>query len=101
MQGEQGHQENNAAFLSTLPAGSGERRLALAALAVSALIFAAAAPFAKTPLAPYPAFLPLYQSALVVCDLVTALLLFGQFTIVRSRGLLLLASAYLFSGFMA
>ncbi len=88
-------------FLSTLPAEPGERRLALAVVAISALIFLAAVPFAKQPLAPLPAFIPIYQSALVVNDLITAVLLFGQFSILRLRGLLLLASGYLFTAFMA
>jgi signal transduction histidine kinase len=88
-------------FLSTLPAGRAERRRALAVVLVSAAIFLAVAPFAKVQLAPLPAFIPVYQSALVINDLITAALLFGQFGILRSRALLLLASAYLFSAFMA
>src|SRR6185436_9290361 len=59
----------------------------------------ALAPFAKTPLAPVPAFIPIYQSALVFSDLLTALLLFNQHRILRSRALL--ARAYLFTGFLA
>jgi len=88
-------------FLSTQPADEGERRLAFVVVAVSLLIFAAAAPFAKRPLAQVPAFLPLYQSALVVSDFITAVLLFGQFRILRWNALLLLAAAYLFSALMA
>jgi signal transduction histidine kinase len=89
------------AFLSTLPAPRGQRRLALVVVLISLAIFLAAAPFAKLPLAPVPAFLPIYQSSLVICDLITAVLLFGQFRVLRSRALLLLVSAYLFSAFMA
>ena len=88
-------------FLSTLPAGRSERRLALAVVLVSTVIFLVAAPFAKAPLPAVPAFLPIYQSALVVTDLITAVLLFGQFGILRSRALLVLASGYLFSALMA
>ena len=88
-------------FLSTLPAESGDRKLALLFIVVSVLAFAALAPFAKTPLAPVPAFIPLYQSALVVGDLLTALLLLGQYRILRSRALLFLGSAYLFTGCIA
>ncbi|HYL23184.1 MAG TPA: response regulator [Burkholderiales bacterium] len=91
----------NTAFLSTLPAEKGQRRLALVAVLLSGAIFVCAAPFAKQPLAPLPAFLPVYQSALVINDVITCVLLFGLFSIVRSRGLLLLASAYLFSALMA
>lgn len=89
------------AFLSTSPAGRNERRLALIAVLVSAAVFLAAAPFAKVPLPQVAAFIPAYQSALVVNDLITAVLLFGQFSIVRSRALLVLASGYLLSAFMA
>jgi signal transduction histidine kinase len=70
-------------------------------LAVSAVLFAAAVPFAKTPLPALPAFIPVYQSAMIVCDLITAVLLLGQFRIGHSRAILLLASGYLFTGLMA
>ena len=93
--------DEHRAFLSTLPAGRGERRLALGAVLVSFGVFVAAAPFAKVPLPPVWAFIPVYQSALVVNDLITAILLFGQFGILRSRALLALASGYLFTACMA
>ena len=88
-------------FLSTLPAGRRERRAAVAIVAVSAAIFAAIAPFAKTPLAPVWAFIPAYESAFAVNDLITAVLLFGQFGFLRSRALLVLAGGYLFATFIA
>jgi len=87
-------------FLSTLPAGARERRLALLVVAVSAVIFVAAVPFAKVPLTPVWAFIPVYESALVVNDLVTAVLLFGQSSFLKSRALLVLASGYLFTAFI-
>ena len=87
-------------FLSTLPAGARERRLALLVVAVSAAIFVAAVPFAKVPLTPVWAFIPIYESTLVVNDLVTAVLLFGQFSFLKSRALLVLASGYLFTSFI-
>jgi signal transduction histidine kinase/CheY-like chemotaxis protein len=88
-------------FLSTVEPTPGARRAALAVAAVAAIVFLGLAPFAKEPLAPVPAFLPVYQSALVTCDLVTAMMLWGQFAILRWRALLLLVAAYLFSAFMA
>ena len=87
-------------FLSTLPAGRGGTRLAVAVVLVSVAVFLAAAPFAKLQLAPVPAFIPALASALVVNDLITAVLLFGQFAYVRSRALLVLACGYLFTTFM-
>jgi hypothetical protein len=68
---------------------------------VSIAIFVALAPFAKVALAPVPGFIPAYQSALAINDLITAVLLFGQFDIVRSRALLALATGYVFTAFLA
>lgn len=93
--------EKRQVFLSTLPAGRGERRFALVVVLVSAAVFIIAVPTAKRPLAPVWAFIPVYQSALVVNDLITAVLLFGQFAILRSRALLVLAGGYLFTALMA
>jgi signal transduction histidine kinase len=87
--------------LSMQPATRGERRLAVAVVLVSLAIFAAAAPFARTPLVKLPGFIPVYEAALVVCDLITAALLFGQFAILRTNALLLLACGFLFTAFMA
>ena len=88
--------ERCRAFLSTAPAGRGEKRLALAVVLVSVIVFAMAAPFARSPLAPVPAFIPAYEAALAINDLITAVLLFGQFAQLRSRALLALAAGYLF-----
>ena len=93
--------ERETAFLSTLPPGRRERRLAVGVLVVSLIVFLAAAPFAKLPLHPVWAFIPAYESAVALNDLLTAALLYGQFAILRSRGLLWLASGYLFSSLMA
>ena len=87
-------------FLSTLPARRHNRQVALTVVAVSAVLFGALAPFAKVPLSPIWAFIPVYGSALAVIDLMTAVLLFGQFSFLRSRALLVLASAYLFTTFI-
>jgi PAS domain S-box-containing protein len=88
-------------FLSTMPATRGDRRAALAVVGVSAVLFACAVPFAGVPLNPVPAFVASYQSALAINDLITAVLLFSQFAISRSRALLLLASGYLFTAMAA
>src|SRR5438034_6144843 len=87
-------------FLSTLPAGRGERRLALTVVLVSTAIFLAPVPFARMRLAQISAFIPIYESALVINDLITAGLLFGQFSFLRSRALCVLASGYLFTALM-
>jgi signal transduction histidine kinase len=67
----------------------------------SLVAFLAIAPFARQPLMPVPAFVPVYQSALAINELITALLLIAQFSVLRSRGLLVLAAGYLFTALMA
>jgi len=88
------------AFLSTLPASRQQRRLALAVISISLVTFLVCIPFARVQLSPIWAFIPIYESALFVNDLITASLLFVQFSILRSRGLLALACAYLFAAIM-
>src|SRR6202043_1280557 len=44
--------------------------------------------------------IPSYESALAINDLITAVLLFAQFSILRSRALLVLACGYLFTAAM-
>jgi len=87
--------------LALIPATRAERRLAFAVIGVSAIAFGALAPFATRPLAPVPVFIPTYQTALIVADFVTALLLFGQFRFLRLPSLLVLACGYLFTGSIA
>jgi PAS domain S-box-containing protein len=89
--------DSRLVYLSTARPERREWRLAGTVIVVSLLAFAVAARFAKMPLAQLPAFIPIYESALVVSDFVTAVLLFGQFGILRSRALLVLAGAYLFT----
>jgi diguanylate cyclase (GGDEF)-like protein len=87
-------------FLSTMPVGPGQRRLALAVAAVATVLFLASAPFAKIQLERVDAFIPAYETALITFDLITAVLLFGQFAFLRSRAVLVLASGYLFTSTM-
>jgi PAS domain S-box-containing protein len=84
-------------FLSTRTATRRDDMLALAVVGVSSLLFALAVPFAGMPLTPIPAFVASCQSALAITGLITAILLFSQFAIVRSWAMLLLASGYLFA----
>jgi signal transduction histidine kinase/ActR/RegA family two-component response regulator len=86
---------------SLMPAGPHDRRVAYAVLALSVAVFLASLPFAKVMLAPVPAFIPGYQAAFVVNDLITATLLFGQFRVSRSRCLYVLANGYVFTAVMA
>ena len=87
-------------LLSTVPAERAERRLALAVALLSLVAFIAAVPFARVPMARVWAFIPIYESMLLISDLVTAILLFAQYTMSRSRALLVLAGGYLFTALM-
>jgi diguanylate cyclase (GGDEF)-like protein len=93
--------EERTDFLSSLPAGRRQRRFAFGVIAVSTVIFLVLVPFAKVPLWPVPAFIPIYQSALFVNDMVTAVFLLGQRQLSRSHGLSLLAGGYLFTALMS
>jgi PAS domain S-box-containing protein len=93
--------DDTLTFLSRLPARPIDWRLALAVTAASVLIFALTVPFAKVQLPVIWAFIPTYQAALATNDLITAVLLYAQFGLLRSRALLLLAAGYLFTALMA
>ncbi|KQV59189.1 hypothetical protein ASC95_28160 [Pelomonas sp. Root1217] len=93
--------QTRPAFLLDQPAGPRERRHALIVALLSVAVFAALLPFAKHKLAAVPAFIPIYESALVLTDLITAVLLFGQYRILRSQALLVLGCGYLFTAAMA
>jgi len=83
--------------LVDLPAGRSQRQAALficVALLVSAAV---AAPFASVPLGHLDAFIPISQTLIFVNDLITSALLIAQFSIVRWRAILVLASGYLFT----
>lgn len=85
------------ASLANEPAGHREHIAAGVTVLVSVVLFMAAAPFAAVALEPFPAFISIYVTALVIFDLITAVLLFGQYRALGSRGLLVLGGAYLFT----
>ena len=89
--------DDGGAFLSSASAGYSEWRLFLTIVAISAILFSICISYVRLRLTPYPAFVAVYDSVLMVTDLITSVILFGQFNILRSRALLLLASGYLFT----
>ncbi|HEX4585676.1 MAG TPA: MASE4 domain-containing protein [Burkholderiaceae bacterium] len=93
--------QDSLVFISTLPANRGHERLARGVLLASALAFLVIAPFAQISLPAIWAFIPAYEAASAVNDLMTAVLLFGQAAILKSTALLLLASGYLLAALMA
>jgi len=87
-------------LLATLPPSRGQIRLALGLILVLLVVFVVTIPFAKIQLPNFPIFIPVLQTAILISDLTTSALLFAQFTVVRNRALLVLASGYLFTGLM-
>ncbi len=87
--------------LITEPPSQSERRFATVAITASLILFVALAPFANLSTGRVELFLPIYESALAMCDLMTCVILLGQFGIARSGALLILAGGYLFSALMA
>ncbi len=93
-----GAADDHPLLLTTLPPSDGQRRLAFAIIAAFTVVFAVTVPFAHAPLPRLNAWIPSAATALVINDLITAALLFSQFSIARQRALLVLATSYLFSG---
>ena len=88
-------------FLVSTTAQRSDWRLPLWSVGISTVLFLIFLPFAKEQLAPMPAFIAGYQSALIIIDIITAVLLFAQFNILGLFALLPLAIGYLFAACMA
>jgi signal transduction histidine kinase len=90
-----------APWLSDLPPTAFQTWSAVAVAAVVLIAFIIIAPFAGMPLRTLNIFFPLLDAVVFVTDLITAVLLFSQFSIAGSRRLLALANGYFFSGLIA
>ena len=87
--------------LSSLPPSRAQKRLALAVVVSMLVTFlVASGPLSHIEPPRVAAFVPAYTMALVFSDLITAILLFSQFSIFRTRALLAIASGYLFTALM-
>jgi PAS domain S-box-containing protein len=84
--------------ISSLSPSQAQKRLALGVvLALLVAFFVTAWPLSTIQPGRIDAFVPAYAMALFVIDSITAVLLFAQFSILRSRALLVIASGYLFT----
>lgn len=84
--------------LSSLPPSRAQERLSLAVvLALLVAYVIAAGPLSTIHPPRIDTFVPVYSTVLVVIDLITAVVLFAQFSILRSLAVLALASGYLFT----
>lgn len=78
-----------------------QRRLAVVVVCILLAYSAAAVPLAEIQGPTWPNLLGVYQTAVVIGDLMTAILLFFQFQQFRGRALLVLSSGYLFTAVIA
>jgi signal transduction histidine kinase len=89
--------EDPVISLVNQPATPKLRRLVLA---LAGFLFAGifiSAPFATLPQRRFDAFIPSIEAIIFVNDFITSVLLFTQYSIVRTRAILVLASGYLFT----
>jgi hypothetical protein len=90
--------EEQHLVLSSLPPSPAQKGLALAVCCFLLTAFlVTAGPLSSIQLPPINAFVPAYAGAMFVNDSITAALLFAQFSVLRSRALLAIASGYLFT----
>ena len=92
--------ERKRIVLIDAPPGRREKIVSTCLVISSVAAFAFMAPAARVPLPQITAFVPAYEAALSISDLLTSVLLFGQFARSGLKSLLVLASAYLFNVFV-
>jgi len=83
-------------ILANIPPSIGQRRAACILVLALLAILAIAWPFATIKLPVVDAFVPTLAAALFVSDTVTAVLLLGQFSILRRWALLVITNGYVF-----
>jgi hypothetical protein len=88
-------------LLATLPPSHGQKRTALGVVVALLVAFAVTVPFTSVQLPRVDAFIPAFATAIVFNDLITAALLFVQFSIVRWWALLVLANGFLYTALIA
>jgi signal transduction histidine kinase len=89
--------DHNEEWVSTLPPTARQSWSALAVGAILLIGFGIVAPIAAVPLGRIDAFIPTFEGVVSVTDFITSVLLFSQFSIYRSRAILVLGLGYLFS----
>lgn len=87
--------------IAAMPISEWETRIALRVVILLLSVVVIVAPFASVPLTRVDAFIPVIQAVMCVVDLITAALLFAQYSVYPKRALLAVASGYVFSGLFA
>src|SRR5207302_6625578 len=84
--------------VALMPATSRQRAVAVGIVVALFTLAALVAPFANVQIGRIDSFVPVLQTVLSAADLLTATLLFAQYSVQPHRALLAVASGYLFSG---
>ena len=90
-------QEQNF-ILTSLSPSRAQKRLALGIVGCLLIaLYLITGPLSGIQLASLNSFVPVYATAMFVTDSITAILLYAQFSLLRSRAILVIASGYLFT----
>ena len=93
--------EDQHFVLSSLPPSAAQKQLALAiVLGLAIALYLVLGPLGGLQWGPIHSFVAVYTTAMFVTDLITAVLLYAQFSIVRSRAILVIASGYLLTALL-
>ena len=84
-------------LISALPPNRAQKRAAFSVGLLLLALFLAVLPFAHVRLGQLEVFLPIAATIMFLTDSITATLLYAQFSVLRSRALLVLANGYLFT----
>ena len=87
--------------VANMPVTAQQRRLAMMVIALLLLVALIAAPFATVQLPQVGAFIPVLQTLMCMADVVTAVLLFAQYSVQPRLAILALASGYMSAGLFA
>jgi signal transduction histidine kinase len=93
-----GMAQEQALLLAAMPPSKGQVRIAAVVAVVVLIAFLAALPFSTVQLPVYSPAIAVVDTILFLSDVITSMLLFAQYSVLRSRGLLVLAAGYLFTG---
>jgi signal transduction histidine kinase len=93
--------EEHRFVLSSLPPRPAQKRLAIGiVLGLMAALYLVLVPFGGMQLGVVRSFVAVYTTAMFVTDFITAILLYAQFSVLRSRAILVIASGYLFTALL-
>lgn len=98
---EEGNDHERHFVLSNRPPTRAQKRLALGiVIGLSFALYLVTGPFGGIQLGAVHSFVAVYTTAMFVTDTITAVLLYAQFSILRSRATLVIASGYLFTALL-